>query len=292
MNTTPTTGAEMPEALIVHPEHGPLYDFASVHAYAVAHAASLSEAAPAVAPSDTALTKSKLLASQGRRFEALRHYRNATGCSLKDARDAIYPAEAAPQQGETAGAVYAELPEYSVYAQDTYTEEEMRGFDEDDMRAFADATCALRAAAPHATAAATTEAGAVTTEAAPVVAASGAPVAAAPMSAEPSDAELDALDKGALHAMAPRGRDSVRAFARAVLARWGAAPQPPAVLVPRYRLLQADIDRIEATDEFLSDDTTTWAPDPNGIFVGMAYAARVLRPARRLITGAPDGKQT
>jgi Lar family restriction alleviation protein len=56
--------------------------------------------------------------------------------------------------------------------------------------------------------------------------------------------------------------------------------------VRRYRLLQADIDVIEAGDEFLSDDTTTWAVDPNRVFVGMPYAARVLRPARRAIDAA------
>lgn len=39
--------------------------------------------------------------------------------------------------------------------------------------------------------------------------------------AEPSDAELDALDTFALHAMAPDGRASVRRFARAVLEKFG-----------------------------------------------------------------------
>jgi hypothetical protein len=39
----------------------------------------------------------------------------------------------------------------------------------------------------------------------------------------PTDADLDALDSFALHALAPRGRESVREFARAVLARYGRA---------------------------------------------------------------------
>lgn len=55
----------------------------------------------------------------------------------------------------------------------------------------------------------------------------------------------------------------------------------------QYRLLtQRDI--IEAADEFLSDDTKTWAPDPNAIFVGMPYGGGLLRPARRRINAA-DG---
>lgn len=63
-------------------------------------------------------------------------------------------------------------------------------------------------------------------------------------------------------------------------------PQPTqaqAGAVPQYRLLQSGVDRIEAADEFLSDDTTTWAIDPKGIFVGNIYGGHVLRPARRLI---------
>lgn len=66
-------------------------------------------------------------------------------------------------------------------------------------------------------------------------------------------------------------------------------PQPTqaqAGAVPLYRLLQSGVDRIEAGDEFLSDDTMTWAIDPNGIFVGNIYGGHVLRPARRRIKGA------
>lgn len=59
--------------------------------------------------------------------------------------------------------------------------------------------------------------------------------------------------------------------------------------VPQYRLLQPGVDRIEDDDEFLSDDTTTWAIDPNGIFSGNIYGGHVLRPARRRIKGGQHG---
>ena len=65
-------------------------------------------------------------------------------------------------------------------------------------------------------------------------------------------------------------------------------PQPTqaqAGAVPQYRLLHSGVDRIEDDDEFLSDDTTTWAIDPNGIFSGNIYGGHVLRPARRRIKG-------
>ena len=71
-----------------------------------------------------------------------------------------------------------------------------------------------------------------------------------------------------------------------------ATPQPTqaqAGAVPMYRLLQSGVDRIEAADEFLSDDTTTWAIDPNGIFLGSIYGGHVLRPARRRIKGGQHG---
>lgn len=61
--------------------------------------------------------------------------------------------------------------------------------------------------------------------------------------------------------------------------------------VPLYRLLQSGVDRIEAADEFLSDDTTAWAIDPNGIFVGSIYGGHVLRPARRCIKGGQHGAE-
>lgn len=61
-----------------------------------------------------------------------------------------------------------------------------------------------------------------------------------------------------------------------------AAPQP-VVREPRYRLLEPGIDRIEADDEFLMDDTKTWETDAGGIFVGTLYG-NVFRPARRAIT--------
>lgn len=57
-----------------------------------------------------------------------------------------------------------------------------------------------------------------------------------------------------------------------------AAPQQ------RYRLLVPEVDRIEAGDEFLSEDAQTWAVDPNAIFAGMIFGGRVLRPARRAVT--------
>lgn len=70
-----------------------------------------------------------------------------------------------------------------------------------------------------------------------------------------------------------------RAVEQAVIAK------PLSVDEPQYRLLRSDVDQIEASDEFLSEDTKTWAIDPNGIFVGMVYGGRVLRPARRRING-------
>lgn len=111
--------------------------------------------------------------------------------------------------------------------------------------------------------------------------------------AVPSDDELTAVIRG-MPGLHPWGigttvKDALR-VGRAVLARWGAAPGSGVEQdAAQYRLLQADIDSIEATDEFLSDDTLTWAPDPNGIFVGMPYAPRVLRPARRLVAEASNG---
>jgi len=49
-----------------------------------------------------------------------------------------------------------------------------------------------------------------------------------------------------------------------------------------YRLLRDGEDRIEANDEFLKEDGTTWVRDPAGIFVGMPYH-RALLPCRRRI---------
>ncbi len=69
-------------------------------------------------------------------------------------------------------------------------------------------------------------------------------------------------------------------------------PQPTqaqAGAVPQYRLLHSGVDRIEDDDEFLSDDTTTWAIDQNGIFSGNIYGGHVLRPARRRIKGGQHG---
>lgn len=85
-----------------------------------------------------------------------------------------------------------------------------------------------------------------------------------------------------------------------------AAPRPPAApattetqasttgagsatagTAPAFRLLQRDIDTIQADDEFLRDDAVTWQADPQGIFVGMAYMSNVLRPARRAIEPSP-----
>lgn len=86
--------------------------------------------------------------------------------------------------------------------------------------------------------------------------------------------------------------DSQIAWAAWQAARRTPTPQPTqaqAGAVPMYRLLQSGVDRIEAADEFLSDDTTTWAIDPNGIFSGNIYGGHVLRPARRRIKGGQHG---
>ena len=65
------------------------------------------------------------------------------------------------------------------------------------------------------------------------------------------------------------------------------APSGDAEDAARYRLLNLGVDVIQADDEFLSDDTTTWDTDPNGVFVGMPYAGYALLPARRKV-GAID----
>lgn len=65
-----------------------------------------------------------------------------------------------------------------------------------------------------------------------------------------------------------------------------AAPTPPAQERVSYRLLVSEVDKIEVGDEFLSEDAETWAVDLHGIFVGMTYGGRVLRPARRAIERA------
>lgn len=89
-------------------------------------------------------------------------------------------------------------------------------------------------------------------------------------------------------------KKGVRVLAEAVLSMDAALTTPTqaqAGAVPMYRLLQSGVDRIEAADEFLSDDTTTWAIDPNGIFVGNIYGGHVLRPARRRIKGGQHGDE-
>ncbi len=85
--------------------------------------------------------------------------------------------------------------------------------------------------------------------------------------------------------------ETVRANLDAVRAQ-APAPQPPAALVPRYRLLEPGIDSIEPDDEFLKDDGVTWFIDDAGTFVGIVYGGAALLPARRAITGTPNGKQT
>lgn len=79
--------------------------------------------------------------------------------------------------------------------------------------------------------------------------------------------------------------------ARAALSARAGQVAAPAMVPLTHRLLASGIDKIEATDEFLSEDTTTWAIDPNGIFVGMVYGGRVLRPARRRINGLTVGEK-
>lgn len=70
--------------------------------------------------------------------------------------------------------------------------------------------------------------------------------------------------------------------------------QPAAHAGERYRLLNRGFDVIQADDEFLSEDTTAWGPDPNGIFEGMPYEGYALLPARRkldvVIAAQQEGK--
>lgn len=68
-------------------------------------------------------------------------------------------------------------------------------------------------------------------------------------------------------------------------------PQPAAQDAERYRLLNLGVDVIQADDEFLSDDTTTWGTDPNGVFVGMPYQGYALLPARRKVDAAIAAQQ-
>ena len=71
------------------------------------------------------------------------------------------------------------------------------------------------------------------------------------------------------------------------------------MLEPIHNLIRdvIDADRAaqqgagRAADEFLSDDATTWAIDPNGIFVGNIYVGHELRPARRRIKGGQHGTE-
>lgn len=102
-------------------------------------------------------------------------------------------------------------------------------------------------------------------------------------SGEPSQAEEQAIIGMAQHLLAFVGYGMPPCdFDPDDAARWG-APAASGEPVARYRLLQANVDRIEPDDEFLSEDAETWAKDPAGVFVGMLYAANVLRPARRPI---------
>lgn len=104
---------------------------------------------------------------------------------------------------------------------------------------------------------------------------------------EPTEAMIDAGNRARLYREHGDLREEAVLSARThnTRATWfamcEAAPQAQAGAVPQYRLLQSGVDRIEAADEFLSDDTKTWAIDPNGIFVGNIYGGQVLRPARR-----------
>ena len=130
---------------------------------------------------------------------------------------------------------------------------------------------------------------------------------------EPTDAEIESAWTEATGSGILPYPDDMLAFARAVLAKWGTPPavagepvswigvsshhllqptQAQAGAVPQYRLLQSGVDRIEAADEFLSDDATTWAIDPKGIFVGNIYGGHVLRTARRRIKGGQHGADT
>ena len=59
----------------------------------------------------------------------------------------------------------------------------------------------------------------------------------------------------------------------------------------RYRLLEPGWDKIEASDEFLSEDSVTWGVDPRGVFVGMVYQGGALLPARRRIDAAIASQQ-
>ena len=78
----------------------------------------------------------------------------------------------------------------------------------------------------------------------------------------------------------------------------GGGPKPPAELPQTcmdacsdhgpnqaYRMLVPDVDIIRPDDEYLSDDTTTWAPVGRSIFVGMPHV-RAFKPGRRKIEGS------
>jgi hypothetical protein len=56
-----------------------------------------------------------------------------------------------------------------------------------------------------------------------------------------SDEQIDALDTFALHCLAPQGRESVREFARAVLASRAAAPQAESVRIALNELERAAV---------------------------------------------------
>ncbi len=175
---TETTGAEMPEALLYQQIEAAArtlaecmdYPWAEMpetgkrnmrdNAVKVIHAA-LSAAAPAVAPNDLITIRKPTTPAEVAWLAKLAHLLVS---DVNKTLDEVLAS--APQQGETAGAVYAELPTRDQRNADgTVHQVTPMNFTRDEAEMFADATCALRAAAPHA------------------AEASGAPVAAAPMSA-------------------------------------------------------------------------------------------------------------
>lgn len=94
---------------------------------------------------------------------------------------------------------------------------------------------------------------------------------------------INVLRNSAANQKMPSGMDLSQCASDLHAAAAKVLEEMPAVACKRYRSLVPEVDRIEASDEFLSDDTLTWAVDPNAIFSGMIYGGRVLRPARRQI---------
>ena len=104
---------------------------------------------------------------------------------------------------------------------------------------------------------------------------------------EYGDARADDGNTGEALAVAIR---AIRAWGAALATQASALQaaipaQQPAVEPAAYRILERG-EPIQATDEFLEEDATTWTrldvhPITAGLFVGMPHAPGVLRPGRR-----------